>query len=312
MLAGHNRMNAAQIAGMTDIPAIVKTDLTDEEAYVYVIETNVIQRSFTDLAPSEKAAVLSARYEKVISQGKRNDILREIEEIGTCGHDVHKSKSRDGIGEEYGMTGRNIARYMRVDKLIRPFKDRLDAGDLTLTAAVELSYLSEEEQEAVAARDVKVDLKNAGLMVGDAFTMQYAAVTDSVSDHADRQYNTGKISSVAVDNDTHEITITLSDKVNNLKDFDGGNGWGVHKWLGIGLGVGISPITGLYYNGSTLGDEDVAEATACDLSAGYFVRWVAADLVLAGDNTEKSVDNFTLWADGYTETAYKIKIVEPA
>ena len=155
------------------------------------------------------------------------------------------------------------------------------------------------------------NLKNAGLMVGDAFTMQYAAVTDSVSGHADRQYNTGKISNVAVDNDTHEITITLSDKVKNLKDFDGGNGWGVHKWLGIGLGVGISPITGLYYNGSVLGDEDVAEATACDLSAGYFVRWVAADLVLAGDNTERSVDNFTLWADGYAETAYRIKIVEP-
>ena len=63
---------------------------------------------------------------------------------------------------------------------------------------------------------------------------------------------------------------------------------------------------------SAMGDEDVAEATACDLSAGYFVRWVAADLVLAGDNTERSVDNFTLWADGYAETAYKIKIVEPA
>ena len=71
------------------------------------------------------------------------------------------------------------------------------------------------------------NLKNAGLMVGDAFAMQYAAVTDSVSGHADRQYNTGKISSVAVDDDTHEITITLSDKVKNLKDFDGGNGWGV-------------------------------------------------------------------------------------
>ena len=155
-------------------------------------------------------------------------------------------------------------------------------------------------------------MKNSGLMKPDDFTMQYAAVTDTVAGHADRQYNTGKISNVAVDNDTHEITITLSDKVKNLKDFDGGNGWGVHKWLGIGLGVGISPITGLYYNGSVLGDEDVAEATACDLSAGYFVRWVAADLVLAGDNTEKSVDNFTLWADGYAETAYKIKIVEPA
>lgn len=161
MLSGHSRQNAARIAGLSEIPAIVKEELTDEEAYVYVIETNVIQRSFTDLAPSEKAAVLSARYEKVISQGKRNDILREIEEIGTCGHDVHKSKSRDGIGEEYGMTGRNIARYMRVDKLIRPFKDRLDADEMTLTAAVELSYLSEDEQETVAAKEVKMDEKTA-------------------------------------------------------------------------------------------------------------------------------------------------------
>lgn len=154
------------------------------------------------------------------------------------------------------------------------------------------------------------NLKNAGLMVGDAFTMQYAAVTES--GNADRQYNTGKISNVSVDNDEHTITITLSDKVKNLKDFDGGNGWGRHKWLGIGLGVGISPITGLHYNGSALTADDVTEATACNLSAGYFVRWVAADLVLAGDNTQKSVDNFTLWADGYAETKYTLKIVEPS
>lgn len=154
------------------------------------------------------------------------------------------------------------------------------------------------------------NLKNAGLMVGDAFTMQYAAVTES--GNADRQYNTGKISSVAIDNDEHTITITLSDKVKNLKDFDGGNGWGKHKWLGIGLGVGISPVTGLHYNGSALTADDVTEATACNLSAGYFVRWVAADLVLAGDNTQKSVDNFTLWADGYAETKYTLKIVEPS
>lgn len=161
MLSGHNRQNAAKLAGLTEIPAIVKEGLTDAEAYVYVIETNVIQRSFTDLAPSEKAAVLSTRYEKVISQGRRNDILHEIEEIGTCGHDVHKSRSRDGIGEEYGMTGRNIARYMRVDKLIRPFKDRLDAGELTLTAAMELSYLPESEQTVVAETGSVVNEKAA-------------------------------------------------------------------------------------------------------------------------------------------------------
>ena len=137
MLAGHNRTNAAKIAGLTEVPAIVKTDLSDEDAYVYVIETNLLQRSFAELLPSEKAAVLVARYEKISSQGKRNDIRQEIEALEetcghdvhksrqrTCGHDVHKSqKSRDGLGEEYGMTGRNIARYMRLDRLIPEFKD---------------------------------------------------------------------------------------------------------------------------------------------------------------------------------------------
>lgn len=154
-------------------------------------------------------------------------------------------------------------------------------------------------------------LKDAGLMIGDAFSMTVAnSVNDSVAGHADRSYNTGKISSVAESDGV--ITITLSDKVKNLKDFDGGNGWGVHKWLGIAISVGVNPITGLYYNGKVLTADDVAEATAVGLSAGYFVRWVAADLVLAGDNSQRSQDTFTLWASNYAETAYKLKIVEPA
>ena len=58
MLSGHNRQNAARLAGLTEIPAIVKTDLPDTDTYVYVIETNLMQRSFSDLEISEKAAVL--------------------------------------------------------------------------------------------------------------------------------------------------------------------------------------------------------------------------------------------------------------
>lgn len=151
MLAGHNRTNAAKIAGLTEVPAIVKTDLSDEDAYVYVIEANLLQRSFAELLPSEKAAVLVARYEKISSQGKRNDIRQEIEALEeTCGHDVHKSqKSRDGLGEEYGMTGRNIARYMRLDRLIPEFKDAVDKGTLAMVAAVDLSYLNVKMQKMI-------------------------------------------------------------------------------------------------------------------------------------------------------------------
>ena len=151
MLVGHNRTNAAKIAGLTEVPAIVKTDLSDEDAYVYVIETNLLQRSFAELLPSEKAAVLVARYEKISSQGKRNDIRQEIEVLEeTCGHDVHKSqKSHDGLGEEYGMTGRNIARYMRLDRLIPEFKDAVDKGTLEMVAAVDLSYLNVKMQKLI-------------------------------------------------------------------------------------------------------------------------------------------------------------------
>lgn len=178
MLAGHNRQNAAKLAGLMEIPAIVKTDLTETDAYVYVIETNVIQRGFAELLPSEKAAVLAERYEKVSNQGKRNDILEEIERLnsadttGTCGHDVHKLKSRDAVGKECGMTGRNIARYIRVNQLEQPLKERLDNGTLPLVAAVDLSYLSVKEQETVSELTgqgkIKLDANTAKCLKGMA------------------------------------------------------------------------------------------------------------------------------------------------
>lgn len=155
MLSGHNRWNAAKVVGIKEIPAIIKDNLTEREAYVYVIETNMLQRSFDDLLPSEKAAVLAERYEKVMCQGRRNDILEEIAMLNgvdmqeTCGHDVHKSKSRDAIGEDYGMTGRNIARYMRLNQTTDQIKEMVDDGAMAMVTAVELSYLSEEEQGQV-------------------------------------------------------------------------------------------------------------------------------------------------------------------
>lgn len=151
-----------------------------------------------------------------------------------------------------------------------------------------------------------IKMKNAGLMEKDKFTMTVVnTVNDSSAANADRQYNTNKISSVGISGNV--ITVTLSEKVSALKDFDGLNGWGVHKWLGIGVSAGISPITGLTYNGSKLTADDVTEAsTQCGLSSGYFVRWIAADLVLKGKS-----NSFKLWADGYEETEFTIRVVEP-
>lgn len=176
MLAGHNRLNAAKIAGLTEVPAIVKENLSDEDAYVYVIETNLMQRSFTDLQPSEKAAVLAERYDKVLYQRNREYIINELKELEgdtKGGHDVHLSKNRDGLGEEYGLSGRSVARLLRVNELVPELKDKLDAGKISLVTAVQLSYVPEGIQRAVSelekpiSTDVAVKLRDGEITVDD-------------------------------------------------------------------------------------------------------------------------------------------------
>ena len=152
MLSGHNRQNAARLAGVDEIPAIVKKNLTDEEAYIYVIETNVIQRSFAELLPSEKAAVMSEHYQRICGTMKRDEILHELHLLNDKkdgGHNDHRAKTRDIVAAEYGFSSRNAARYMRINYLIQPFKELIDENGMALLAGVDISYLSEEEQQTV-------------------------------------------------------------------------------------------------------------------------------------------------------------------
>lgn len=153
MLSGHNRANAAKLAGLAEVPAIVKIGVSEAEDYVYVIETNLMQRSFVELMPSEKAAVIAAHYDKVCCQGKRNDIIRELQILSginpddTCCHNGNKLKSLDVIASEYGFSSRNAARYLRLNYLLQPFKNLMDKNKIALLAAVDVSYLTEEEQQ---------------------------------------------------------------------------------------------------------------------------------------------------------------------
>ena len=149
MLSGHNRMNAGQLTALGGALCVVKEHLSDHDALTYVIETNLMQRSFADLLPSEKAAVLALRYSEMFSQGRRNDIVRELEqmETATCGNDCHKSNSRDAVAEDYAMKGRMVAYYLRLNSLISPLKLRIDNKEFSLVTASKLSYLSEDTQE---------------------------------------------------------------------------------------------------------------------------------------------------------------------
>lgn len=159
MLAGHNRQNAAIVAKRL-LPCIIKENLSDHDAWIYVIETNVLQRSFSEMLPSEKAAVLALRYSKMICQGRRNDIIEElkrlenpdeIKENPTSGTQCHRIKSRDVLGAEYNLKGRAVANYLRINELSVALKIRIDDGEFTIAAAVQLSYLAQEEQQMVEA-----------------------------------------------------------------------------------------------------------------------------------------------------------------
>lgn len=178
ILSGHNRVNAAKIAGLTKVPVIIKTNLTLAEATLIVTETNLRQRSFADLSHSERAFCLAEHYNALKSQGKRNDILNEIEMFlnphgsegnGTCAENPQKLKNREKIGNEYGLTRDKVARYIRMAGLITPLLNMVDYNELGLVAAYELSFIENTDMQqqiydSMQSENFKLDMKKAELL----------------------------------------------------------------------------------------------------------------------------------------------------
>lgn len=163
ILSGHNRVNAAKLAKLKTVPCIVKENLTKEQVYTYVIETNLMQRSFSDLLPTEKALVLKMRYEKIASQGKRNDLQKEINNLeqGIIEREnktEDKTDSRKNIGKEYNLSGASIARYLRLNNLTDIWKQAIDNDEIGLTMAVDISYLSIEIQDYLYSQCEELEL----------------------------------------------------------------------------------------------------------------------------------------------------------
>jgi ParB family chromosome partitioning protein len=150
ILSGHNRVEAAKKVGLITVPAVIRDRLSDDDAKLIVTVSNLIQRSYTDLSHSERAAALSEHYNAIKSQGRRTDILDSIAtllgENETCVTMRHKLKARDVISKTYGISGTVVAQYLRVAQMTNALQTRLDNGELSLRAAVELSYLSEDTQ----------------------------------------------------------------------------------------------------------------------------------------------------------------------
>ena len=177
ILAGHNRVNAAKLAGHQEVPAIILENVSDADAMVCVVETNLIQRAFTDMTHSEKAAIIALHHSKMFSQGKRNDILEQIRTLenpheyrknGTSSQVGTKLRTDEKIGETYALSRNTIARYIRVQKLIPSLKSKLDDGSIPFIPAVTISFLNENEQQrlnkCIELDGFVVDIKKADML----------------------------------------------------------------------------------------------------------------------------------------------------
>lgn len=180
ILSGHNRKNAAQLAGFTKGPVIIRENLTYEDAVLIVTETNLRQRSFSDMSYSERAYCLAQHYAALKSQGKRNDLLAEIEMLlnphdtegnSTSSEVQTKLRSDEKLGQNYGLSRDKVAKYIRISNLIEPLIFRVDSGEIAFLAAYDLSFVEDEAQQQriadlMESDSFKVDTKKAELFHG--------------------------------------------------------------------------------------------------------------------------------------------------
>ena len=137
IVSGHRRHHASQLAGLTEIPAIVR-EMDDDTAILLMVDSN-LQRE--ELLPSEKAFAYKMKLDAMKRQGQRTDL--------TCARIAHKSdgiKSRDILAEQVGESKDQIRRYIRLTSLVPDLLNRVDNKTIAFNAAVEVSYFTEPEQ----------------------------------------------------------------------------------------------------------------------------------------------------------------------
>jgi len=131
LVSGHRRRLAAQKLGLPTVPVLVR-EMTDDEAVILMVDSN-LQRE--NLLPSEKAFAYKMKLEAMKHQGKATS--RQV---------VGKLESADEVGQVNGESGRTIQRYIRLTNLAPPLLQMVDDGRIAFSPAVELSYLTRDEQ----------------------------------------------------------------------------------------------------------------------------------------------------------------------
>lgn len=140
MVAGHRRKFAAALAELTEIPCIVR-NLTDDEATIIMVDSNLQRET---ILPSEKAFAYKMKLEAMKRQGQRSDLTCALVE-----HKSGKQKSRDILANQSGDSREQVRRFIRLTELIPPVLDMVDSSKIAFRPAVELSYLSKEQQQSL-------------------------------------------------------------------------------------------------------------------------------------------------------------------
>lgn len=140
MVAGHRRKCAATLAGITEMPCIVR-NLTDDEATIIMVDSNLQRET---ILPSEKAFAYKMKLEAMKRQGERTDLTSSPLDKKLKG-----LTSAQQVSQKSGDSQPQIYRYIRLTELIPPVLDMVDSGKIAFRPAVELSYLSKEQQQSL-------------------------------------------------------------------------------------------------------------------------------------------------------------------
>lgn len=138
IIAGHNRVAAARLAGLVTVPAVVQ-QLDDAQAAIMLVDSNLQHRE--TLLPSEKAFAYKLRLESMKRQGQRTDLTSC--QIGT------KLRTDKILAQDADESARTIQRYIRLTYLVPALLDMVDNGKPGFAAAVDLSFLGQDEQTAL-------------------------------------------------------------------------------------------------------------------------------------------------------------------
>ena len=153
IISGHRRFRAAQKAGLTEVPAFIRP-VSRDEAAIMVVDSNLHREH---ILPSEKAFAYKMKLEAMKRQGERSDL--------TSTQVVSKFRTSEIVGEQNGESREQVRRYIRLTKLIPDILKMVDEQRIAFSVGVELSYLTENEQqdllEAIELEDKTPSLSQA-------------------------------------------------------------------------------------------------------------------------------------------------------